>query len=129
MTRRVYRLLVLLHPPAFRRQYGVEMLWIFDQMGSEVRTLPLMRDVVVSLLRQWFVRSRLWLIPAALAGALFTMVAGNALLRFIFRHVALGRTDSPQELFLFATSLALLTIAFVLIAAVIPVLRARRGRA
>jgi len=130
MIRLLYRILAGLHPPAFRRRYSAEMLWIFDaSTASGKGTGRLFRDVVLSLLRQWFLRSRLWLVPVALAGALFTVLAGNALLHFLFRHVLVGRTGTPQELFVFATGLALLTVALVLIAAVLPVLRARRRRA
>jgi hypothetical protein len=128
MTRALYRVALWLHPPAFRRQYAEEMLWIFDEFAAENGEFSLVRDVLVSLLRQWFVRSRLWLVPMALAGALFTVLAGNAALHALFHRLIVRRAESPQELFLFTVALALITVAFTLIAAVLPVLRARRGR-
>ena len=128
MTRALYRVVLWLHPPAFRRHYGEEMLWIFDEFAPENGELSLMRDVVVSLFRQWFVRSRLWLVPVAMAGALLTVLAGNAALHTVFRRLVARQTESPQELFLFTVALALITVAFTLIAAVLQVLRSRRSR-
>jgi hypothetical protein len=129
VTRALYRTILWLHPPAFRKQYAGEMLWIYDQFALEGSTSTLMSDAVVSLLRQWLVRSRLWMVSAALAGAMLTILSGNALLHFIFSRIRMREAASPQELFLFTVALSLLTVAFTLIAAVLPVLRARRRRA
>ncbi|MDA0205875.1 MAG: hypothetical protein O3A53_03690 [Acidobacteria bacterium] len=54
--RTLYRLLLQLHPPAFRERYAAEMLWIFDQTEDGLETVRLLGDGVVSLLRQWTVR-------------------------------------------------------------------------
>jgi hypothetical protein len=50
MIRSLYRSLLRLHPPGFRRQYGEEMLWIFDETGGAV---SLLADGFFSLFRQW----------------------------------------------------------------------------
>ena len=40
MIRAIYRVLLWLHAPAFRRQFAAEMLWIFDE-SAESRFGPL----------------------------------------------------------------------------------------
>jgi len=59
MTRTLYRWLICLHPPAFRRRFEEELLWIFDQSRAS-GAVPLLYDAVLSLLRQWLVRSGMW---------------------------------------------------------------------
>jgi hypothetical protein len=102
------------------------MLWLFDKTVADDGVSGRIRDAVVSVLRQWFLRSRLWLVPVALAGALFTVLAANSLLHFIFRRVISRTADKPQELFLFTVALTLITVAFVVFAAVLSVMRVRR---
>lgn len=53
MLRRLYRCAVRLHPSRFRRRFGDEMLYIFDQQKGRLAALGLMLDCVFSLLRQW----------------------------------------------------------------------------
>jgi hypothetical protein len=53
MLRRLYRCAVRLHPPSFRRRFGDEMLYIFDQQKGRLAALGLMLDSIFSLLRQW----------------------------------------------------------------------------
>lgn len=76
-----YRLLLRLHPPAFRRQFEEEMLWVFDELAEERGAAALFVDAFASLARQWVVRSFLQrllvgdigLSPArSLAAGLFT---------------------------------------------------------
>ena len=124
--RTLYRILLCLHPPAFRRAYGDEMIWLFDKTVSETGVCRLLLDAMLSVLRQWFLRSRLWLVPVACAGALFTVLAANTLLHFMFRRMVSATADKPQELFLFTVALALITVAFVVFAAVLSVMRVRR---
>ena len=73
MTRLFYRLLLLLHPPAFRREFGGEMLWIFDESQTRCAALPLFADVFLSLARQWLLRTALWIPVGACAGASLTL--------------------------------------------------------
>jgi hypothetical protein len=56
-VRTLYRLLLQLHPPAFRQRYAEEMLWIFDQTADGLETVRLLGDAVASLVRQRLLRS------------------------------------------------------------------------
>lgn len=49
MLRRVYRSVLRLHPPGFRRRFGDEMLSIFDQIPGRFAALRLLLDGFVSL--------------------------------------------------------------------------------
>lgn len=51
MNRVLYKALLWLHPPAFRKRFGGEMLWIFDEAGPH-RVLAFFRDAVISVTRQ-----------------------------------------------------------------------------
>lgn len=53
MLRSLYIQLLRLHPAAFRRRYGDEMLAIFDEAGQPA---PLLADAALSLARQWLLR-------------------------------------------------------------------------
>jgi purine nucleoside permease len=53
-------LLIRLHPPAFRERFAQEMLWIFEEAGNAWGAGSLLRDAIVSLLRQWLIRSDFW---------------------------------------------------------------------
>jgi hypothetical protein len=66
MLRRLYRCAVRLHPPSFRRRFGEEMLYIFDQQKGPLSALGVMLDCVFSLLRQWTLRPHIGIdLPAA----------------------------------------------------------------
>lgn len=56
MLRRLYRCGVRLHPSSFRRRFGDEMLYIFDQQTGRLAALGVMLDCILSLLRQWTLR-------------------------------------------------------------------------
>src|SRR5260370_10345225 len=49
MLRALYRGLLYLHPPAFRKRFAEEMLWIFDEAAATRRILGLFADGLVSL--------------------------------------------------------------------------------
>jgi len=71
MTRTLYRWLICLHPPGFRLQFASELLWIFDESRDESGAVLLLCDAVISLLRQWLLRSGMWKwAVGAIAGAL-----------------------------------------------------------
>jgi D-alanyl-D-alanine carboxypeptidase len=57
MTWRVYRLayrcMVKLHPRVFRKQFGEEMIWIFEEAAETHGMLRLLGDGILSLARQW----------------------------------------------------------------------------
>jgi hypothetical protein len=76
MMRSLYKCLVQMHPPAFRRQFAGEMLWIFDESG-ESGGGSLCFDCLVSLARQWVLRSGSWKLAVAVMGAFVQIVAGG----------------------------------------------------
>ncbi len=67
MIRHLYQTLLYLHPPAFREQFGDEMLWIFDETAGGGGTIGLLGDGAASALRQWFVGYEVWkVLPAVI---------------------------------------------------------------
>jgi hypothetical protein len=80
MTRALYRCLLWMHPPFFRREFAGEMLWIYDEAAQSSRVFPLFLDGFLSLARQWVLRSGYWKFATALLGALFQVTIGGALL-------------------------------------------------
>ncbi|HWE52948.1 MAG TPA: hypothetical protein VG273_24365 [Bryobacteraceae bacterium] len=77
MTRILYKALLWLHPAAFRRRFAPEMLCIFDEVALKGGTAGLAGDAVVSLLRQWMLRSGAWIAIAALLGAVIQVTVGG----------------------------------------------------
>ncbi len=81
MLRAIYRGLVRLHPPAFRQRAGEEMLWIFDEAAGSWGTGSLLSDAILSLLRQWLIRSEVWIwIVASIAGFVPLIIAFGSFL-------------------------------------------------
>jgi dienelactone hydrolase len=60
MLRLVYRWLLCLHPPYFKRRFGEEMLSIFDLAPGNLARTGLIADGSFSLVRQWLLRSEYW---------------------------------------------------------------------
>src|ERR1700744_3430928 len=56
MRRRLYILLLRLHPAPFRCHFASEMLAIFDDPASHKYSRGLFADATLSLLRQWTLR-------------------------------------------------------------------------
>jgi len=56
MLRFLYGCALHLHPPAFRRRFAAEMLFIFDQQTSKSAAAKLLVDALVSTFRQWVLR-------------------------------------------------------------------------
>lgn len=73
----LYRLLLHLHPARFQREYAGEMLWIFDETSVTEGVLGLFLDGVISLARQWVLRSGSWKVPAAILGGLLQVTLGG----------------------------------------------------
>jgi hypothetical protein len=98
MSRRLYRLLVRLHPPAFRREFAAEMLWIYDQAVAESGGGALVLDAFVSLVRQWVLRCGCWKIFVAVAGGLCQVSFACALMTGIgrFRAPAAFTVVNPE---------------------------------
>jgi len=79
MTRLLYRFALWLHPPSFRRHFGDQMLCVFDEAAPATGAWPLFADALISLARQWLLRSRLWMRLVATLGGLLTILAGTAI--------------------------------------------------
>ena len=60
MLRHIYRCVLRLHPPGFRRRFGDELLSIFDQAKGRLLAFRLLIDSVFSLIRQWTLRPEFW---------------------------------------------------------------------
>lgn len=83
MTRLLYQVLLWLHPPCFRREFAAEMLWIFDDSVESEGSPRLLFDALVSLGRQWLLRSGAWRIAAALAGGLLQVALGGLVVQIV----------------------------------------------
>jgi hypothetical protein len=60
MLRTLYSWLLRLHPEGFRKRFTQEMLSIFDQVEKGPAAAKLMADALLSLVRQWTLRSEYW---------------------------------------------------------------------
>jgi hypothetical protein len=81
MSRTLYRALVSLHPPAFRREFEPEMLWIYEEAAPERGGAALVLDAFLSLARQWLLRSGCWKALAGLAVAVCQVALAGAFVR------------------------------------------------
>jgi hypothetical protein len=86
MIRAVYRTLLLLHPAPFRRQFGAEMLLIFDESPESHAAHCL--DGLQSLLRQWLLRTGWWKVALAVALAAAQVLFSGFGLWIFGRHHA-----------------------------------------
>ena len=75
MSRAFYVALIYLHPPAFRREFSGEMVWIFEEARRSEGALALVTDALASLLRQWLLRSGTWMVAVAVVGGLIWISA------------------------------------------------------
>jgi hypothetical protein len=77
----LYAVLISLHPPSFRKRFAQEMLWIFEEAANSWGAASLLRDAILSLLRQWLIRSDLWKwLVAGIAGVVPLIIAFGSLL-------------------------------------------------
>ena len=60
MLRPLYRCVLHLHPPGFRKRFAGEILSIFDASAKRSDQLKLLCDGLVSLARQWTLRPEFW---------------------------------------------------------------------
>jgi hypothetical protein len=60
MLRHLYRATIRLHPTAFRRRFGGEMLSIFESTKGKSARLGLLFDCLVSSIRQGILRPGFW---------------------------------------------------------------------
>jgi hypothetical protein len=72
----LYTFLISLHPPSFRERFAEEMLWIFEEAENSWGAGFLCRDAILSLWRQWLIRSELWKwVVAGIAGVVPLLIA------------------------------------------------------
>lgn len=115
MMRAIYLIIVWLHPAAFRRRFGDEMLSIFEEDGMHGSAGAMLTDGLTSLARQWVLRTDSWKILAALAGA-FIQVWGFGLRSFGYERWAHNSEDvTPYVQQLMLITLASLCILFVMV--------------
>jgi hypothetical protein len=81
MLRQLYRWIIRLHPARFRDRFGQEMLSIFDNATEDLAGSKLLTDGVMSLLRQWMLRSHY---PAHSASEAVPWSADGAPVFYIF---------------------------------------------
>jgi hypothetical protein len=120
MMRTLYLLILWLHPAAFRRRFGEEMLSIFEEDGMHDFAGSMILDCLASLARQWALRTDSWKILAALAGA-FVQVWGFGLRTFGYEqwsHNSQDVTPYLQQLILITlASLCILLVMVMLLTA------------
>jgi hypothetical protein len=76
-----YALLISLHPSSFRKRFALEMLLIFDEGANAWGAGSLFRDAILSLLRQWLIRSDLWKwVVAGIGGVVLLIIAFGSFL-------------------------------------------------
>jgi D-alanyl-D-alanine carboxypeptidase len=93
LSRFLYRCLVQLHPPSFRRQFAPEMLWIFDEIADHEARVELFSDAFTSLARQWVVR---WAIQKLLIGEFrFAPLPAGASGRFTLERIEFDDRPLP----------------------------------
>jgi hypothetical protein len=127
MTRSLYRSLLWLHPPSFRRQFAGEMLWIFDEAAHAEGSLRLIGDGLVSLLRQWVLGCGAWKIAAGAALALMQLLVLSGLANIARDPVSqrhLPKTLSAGDI-AFSQALLLVFVLLMGLIACLGVLRAR----
>jgi cytoskeletal protein RodZ len=108
MIRAHYRLLLALHPSAFRARFEGEMLLTFeDALGSE-GGFRLLLDAVRSLLRQWLVRQRLWIYPVALFAAGFAIAFVGWARTAVMERTSVS--DSSEGLLLLIAVMAIMAV-------------------
>jgi hypothetical protein len=109
MGRALYVLVLLIHPPAFRRRFTTEMLCIFDEAAPAIGTFGLLVDGLASLARQWVLRSGLWKLALAGVGACLQVTAGGLIWIAIEpgagrERVFAGNLESLRTLMLFVVA-------------------------
>jgi hypothetical protein len=85
----IYRALLGLHPKSFRREFGADMLWIFEEEYERGNAGYLLFDVSLSLLRQ---RCRLPSDPGQLSIASGAVITGPGIEPIRFLQAAISVT-------------------------------------
>lgn len=117
MIRLMYQCVIWLHPPAFRRRFGDEMLWIFEEAAEELGSAAFLADGLASLGRQWAVNPTVWKVPVIALGALLPLICFGFLPRTYGVPNRASVLAAP-EFFLIAVLAPLVTVSLGLIFAV-----------
>jgi hypothetical protein len=109
LQRFLFQSLVHLHPPAFRRRFGREMIWIYDEVAPREGCARLFADAFLSLGRQWLVRTMLQ--RFLIGDAALSPAPTNASGLFAWERIGLPEQSLPPSRLVqgAALSLAVLT--------------------
>jgi D-alanyl-D-alanine carboxypeptidase len=119
IRRFAYRCVLRLHPLSFQREFAGEMLWIFDEVAAKESTAPLFVDGVLSLGRQWALRSG---IGELLAGRVaLAPASASPSGSFAWEHIGVSEARLPISRMIQGTALAVLFVAALWFAAIRPV--------
>jgi CubicO group peptidase (beta-lactamase class C family) len=119
IRRLAYRCVLRLHPPSFQREFSEEMQWIFDEVAAKESTAPLFVDGLVSLGRQWVLRSGF---GELLAGEVaLAPESGASSGSFSWEHIGVSEARLPISRMIQGSALALLFVAALWFAAIRPV--------
>ena len=124
MRRGLYRLLLSLHPGAFRRQFAEEMLGVFDEAEAEGRSAKFCSSAAWSVALHWVRHPMLWKIAGGLIGGVMTLFWGIGIAPRRAGRVA----PITSEVLMIGTVAIVLAIALILIftVAVFRTLKKRR---
>jgi hypothetical protein len=117
MTSVLYRCVIWLHPPSFRRRFGDEMLWIFEEAAKEMGPAAFLVDGLASLVRQWAMNPTVWKVPVIAFGAVLPFCCIGILPR-TYRDLNEASVLSAPDFFLVAVLAPLVTVSLGLIFAV-----------
>lgn len=118
VQRFVYRCLLQMHPPAFRRRFATEMLWIFDEIGANNGTGRLFADGMASLARQWVLRSGISDLLAAESA--LVPVGGPHAGIFAWEHIGVSEPRLPVSRMVLGSAMAMVFVAILSFAAFRP---------
>lgn len=114
MRRAAYRILLLLHPSGFRRQFASEMLWVFDQAARDGAASGFCFDVAGSLLRQWSRQPAIWTTTGSVLGAVLLMMWAAA----TASHIRAPRSVIHLQDLVVIAVISVLTISLTLVTTV-----------
>jgi hypothetical protein len=116
----LYRGLVALHPPAFRSQFGPEMELIFDESGQPP---GLLSDALISLARQWILRTQIWIFAVAGLTAVIPFALGFGVISWAGGSLGFGPVPHRHlHRVVTHTGVQAMTEPFIMLATVIAVM-------
>ena len=124
IRRSLYRILLALHPPRFRRRFAGEMLWVFDKAAGDGEASRFCFDVAGSLLRQWMRQPMLWTVIGAAIGSTITMFWATSVVPHL--HVQQSLLREQDVLVIAVISLLTVSLTLVTTVALFHSLRRRR---